>query len=266
MSASEYLEWYAATGRAASSIAGAKQHVTAFETWRDGRPLTPGLLLDYHAWLGRKRTIQPSYKNVIQSHVRGYLMHLIHRRNAGELVAPDVTLILRTFDVERTVPRILTRAEVARLVAHADAFTLVALLTGARRKEVESVAVIESELLIKGTKTRTERLMPLRLMGCAVPLFRQLPPLECTRARWKEITTAAGLEGLTVKALRSTASSYFKCSKVLTDWEVDKLLGHSAAVADRHYDRYIDGVSGDTIPEWYGCPDLFEKTVERLAG
>lgn len=274
----QYLADYLAKHDRESTRRHARENVALFEKWLKDRPLTLANVSQYKAHVVGI-TKSTARRNLILSHARCFLKWCIMH---GHLQAHELQMreVFRPFKIESRLLDVLTKPEIERLVIAAGewrgqypvgAMVLAALLTGARRRELDDMPLRQIDLdnrklVLISTKTRLEREFPTELCGVGEQLFVRLKQVNrrlCYENRaWRAIAEKAQV-ACQFKTLRATFSSYAK-SAGANPWLIDKLLAHSAKVAELHYDRALVGIKGDNAPEWYGCPDAFVKAVEQV--
>lgn len=278
MTAEAYLNDYKASHDRASTIRHATESVGRLEAWLNGQPITAAKLGDFRAHLASV-TSSNNFRNMMLSHVRCYVRWLA-LRGVIQLTDLEIKAALKAYPLNARLLDVLGQDEIKRLVVAAGAYrgtkpvgalVLAGLLTGARRGELTSLALSDIDLgnrkiLLSSTKTRIQREFPLVLCGVGAGLFDRLVHTHrrlCYDFRaWKDVLTAAEVK-TQYKSLRATFSSYAKSAE-MNPWLVDKLLAHSAAVAEKHYDRAIFGVRGQSAPEWYGCEAEMREAVEQV--
>lgn len=263
-----YKQHFADTHDRENTIRQAVLHVDDFGQFRAGRPVTLALLQDYRARVA-KDSHANTYKNLRLTYVKQFLQWA-RRRGVVDLDGDDMRATLKGFAPERRLPKILSSADLRRLVetiggtgGEMGRFALVGLLTGMRRAEIENLSashVDDVQITVWAPKTRAERIIPLSVLGTGAQLFKaKRLSFRFNKRQWAKLRTAAGLRGVPFKTLRATWSSYAKSSGMDT-WTVEQILGHTPRTAARHYDRLVANVEGKTAPEWYGL----EKEIGRL--
>lgn len=277
--AGAYLRHYTETHDRESTIRHAREGVGLFEKWLAGREISVGLLHDFRLYMV-SLTKSKNRRNDIMSHVKLYINWLLVR---DEIDLKEVAMreALKPFRVDRSLVDILDKDQIKRIVVAAGeyrgkhpagALVLAALATGARRGELTTlplshIDLANDKLILTSSKTRHQREFPLELCGVGRHVFaeqhRQNRRLDYEYRAWHTIRTAAGLRKVKFKTFRACFSSYAK-SAGATPWLIDKLLAHSASVAERAYDRALVGITGDNAPQWYGCEAEFAEAVERV--
>lgn len=274
-----YLEHHE-PGWAKSTYRDAAASCHEFAKWlerndlRVDHSLSVATLQDYRAHIARRR-LKNSTKSLKLVRVKHFL-NFARARGEIRLSTDDIREALPGFKIETRLPKVLTFDEIKRLLnaciadgSETARFVLAALLTGMRRMEIRGLRakhIDDAQITVFSPKTRHERIIPLELLGVGADFFVQTPEgyqWDYQRHKWDEIRNAAGLEGTPFKTLRATWSSYAKSSGE-TPWVVEQILGHSKKTAGRFYDRLVAGVTGETVPEWLGCPDLVSRAVEML--
>jgi integrase len=254
--AAEYVK--AQTPRLApNTLKSLKTAVLAFESWRGDRVITLPLLVEFHTHHAN-RALKPTTKNLHLTHVKAFLRWCA---DAGIFPAVDVTR-LPEFPVKKREPVVLSRAEVAALVAACKAaedqrcanLILCLLYTGCRMHEAEGLtrhSIKQDGLLLDSGKTG-ERTFPWFLLGDARSLFDALP-FKWNRESWAAIRKASEIAGLLPKSLRSTAATYLISSGVASPRNCVFIMGHTLDVAEKNYwGAPVWGITGRTMPEFYG--------------
>lgn len=277
--ADQYVTEYAQTHDKETSIRHCRVYVKHFVKWLGKRPLDVKALQEFKVHLVRESTSKRT-RNLMLSYAKGYLKWLVLR---GETTLREIEIrhALKPFKIDSELIDVLDKGQLQRLAEEAakyrgehpvGALVLAAMLTGARRGELTSLAVkhIEpehSKLLLTSHKTRLQREFPFELMGVGAKLFEELKRknrrLVYDYRAWHEIRTRAELPDCQFKQLRACFSSYAK-SAGANPWLIDNFLAHSAGVAKGSYDRALVGIHGDNAPEWYGCTETFAWAVEHV--
>lgn len=214
--------------------------------------------------------------------VRAFLKH---QRLCGEPL-PDSELCaeaLKPYKVVTSVPRFLSGSEIAALCntrapRPVETFLALGLLTGARPGEILAMQPAHHRptqgLVVYAPKTRRERIVPLHDSQSLASL------LSCGGGgdaaycdgfkitAWGHLTTAALGRKVPPKILRSTWSSYAASSGKIPERLYAARAGHGIDVAYQFYAAPLQGVTGDTVEEWYGaeaCEALL-NLVKRICG
>lgn len=257
------------------------QYVQRFESWRKEREITPALLFEYWDNMNACPYLGNSSRNRHIQQLRPYINE-IRLRKALPFVKTDIYDALKLWPVEAREPQVLDSKQVKALVvaaAQADprmgAFVLLGLTTGARCSEIWSIKLLNwrpDHIVVNDSKRSRDKRIPLKwsaslqamASGPQWPMwgFKNVPPTPI----WRKLLDAAGLSReFEPRILRRTAASFAASSgKVPAVW-LAEWFGHSNQVADRFYRLAQSEANGDTIEQWYGCPEEFKALLRSLA-
>jgi integrase len=167
-------------------------------------------------------------------------------------------------------------------------FVLLALLTGARPGEVlslkwESVDFERSQIRIWGSKTLTERYIPMHDSHALRTLLQGMArgrgsdihvcgdwadgkPTEIHDRQWKRLIELAGLQPFPIKVLRSTCIAHVASASTDSEYLLQARFGHGTGVSKRHYRQPIHGLKerGDTVEQWLGVETELQVAIETL--
>ena len=239
--------------------------------------------------------------------VLGAFLRFINERDLVPLLPLEkVRLLVRPIDQPREAIRFLRPAELRAVIAAAVAsdelgirqrrpvagFVLALFLTGCRYAELAGLrwsevdfAADEIRLPAGRTKTRTERVIAFG----PTPALRAL--LQAMHKRgaapdalvfdplwhvgvWKDHLARLERESgvtFTAHTLRRTAGTYLACAPGVfggaSVWLAAKRLGHSVAIAEKHYAGALSGLPADarTLEAAAGVEDLAEAIVAAEA-
>lgn len=167
-------------------------------------------------------------------------------------------------------------------------FALLALLTGARPGEVLSlkwsdVDFESGEVHVWGSKTKRERVVPLHDSPALRELLTALKlrsagavhlcgdwdksaPIQIHDRQWRRLAKLAALEGVPMKALRSTCVAHVASASPDSEYLLEARFGHGANVSKKHYRKPLHGLSkrGDTVEEWLGIQKELQDALPAL--
>jgi integrase len=153
--------------------------------------------------------------------------------------------------VEKKLPRILTKGEIAKILRYARRndyqmyrIILFALWTGARRSEIlnakwENYNEGSIKLLGKGNKERTVPLLPMAQFATGTQkdigrIFRNPRSADTISHRFKNICRSTNVIKAHFHNLRHTAATYFLAAGIDITL-VQKILGHAALSTTQIY-------------------------------
>lgn len=239
--------------------------------------------------------------------VLGAFLRFINERDLVPLLPLEkVRLLVRPIDQPREAIRFLRPAELRAVIAAAVAsdelgirqrrpvagFVLALFLTGCRYAELAGLrwnevdfAADEIRLPAGRTKTRTERAIAfgptpaLRALLQAMHKRGAAPDSLVFDPLWHEGVWKDHLARLeresgvtfTAHTLRRTAGTYLACAPGVfggaSVWLAAKRLGHSVAIAEKHYAGALSGLPADarTLEAAAGVEDLAERIVAAEA-
>lgn len=284
-----YIAAYAKTHGSPQSISAVRLWVPMFTDFINARPdgLTAPALQGFREYLGDEG-YKPSSINRAIGAVRGYLKHL-RIRGAMPIDSELVSLALPPAKLHTMMPVVLTRDEIQRLCEYAGlfgnaptglmnvpvaTFLALGLLTGMRPGEILRCSPTHHQpargLMVYATKTGRERCIPLSdntelamlLSGAGSGMTPYCAGFS-TRG-FDDLCRAALGRTINRKVLRSTHSSYVASSGKVSEFMYCARLGHTLEVANAHYRSPIQGVTGDTVAEWFGCADAIRSLVQRI--
>lgn len=244
------------------TVKNTKAAVLHFEKWRDDRPITVPLLQDYRTHLANKRSSfdrawTAAHRNLNLNIVKAMLAWL-NLREVVTLKNENVRKALELFPTTRSLPRVLTRQEIAEFVkvckrnGETGRTALALLFTGARFNEIMALRpkhVTDAGVVIMGTKTRVERLFPVALLGDARSIF-SMTPFLWRQSAWNKLRMELSFK-VKVKDLRSNFATYAMSSGKVTLYQCASLLGHSASILESKYlGPAVWGVKGATVLDW----------------
>ena len=277
---SRYLKAYAQTHGSPQSVAAVRLWVPKFTDFINTQHpggLTPMALQGFREFLSTEG-YKPSSINRAIGAVRRYLKHL---RLRGDLTIDSemISLALPPAKAARMVPVVLSRDDIRKLCETSNeqavaTFLALGLLTGMRPGEILRCKPSDHQpsrgLLVYATKTGRERCIPLSdnpelamlLSGAG---YGDAPYCAGFSTRhWDDLCRAAIGRTINRKVLRSTHSSYLASSGKVAEFAYCSRLGHTLEVANEHYRSMIQGVEGDTVAAWLGCPDAIQALVQRI--
>lgn len=254
-----YLEHLPASGLRDKTVKMTTKSIADFETWREGRELTPALLTDWRDHLGR-RHLAPRTKNTELARVKA-MLNWMRKREQHELDSATIGDVLPSFPADREAPRVLSRDEIAKLVeackgSETGRTVMALLVTGMRHEELMTLTpanLIEQGIEVRAanSKNRQGRVIPWFLIGAARPLFQPLP-FVYDRHHWDKIRKVAGVDA-PLKAMRSTFVTFCASAGTMPLHMIAKVAGHSLQVCEKHYfGSPIFGLVGTSVPEWMG--------------
>lgn len=167
---------------------------------------------------------------------------------------------------------------------------LLLLLTGCRVGEALSLKVVDCDveggrLRVWGAKTAKMRevvmdkspalhalatALKLRagrqthLLGDWQDADGKVIPRDVHHRQWKRVRKLAGLDGVPIKALRSTAVAYSASAGKESEYLLEARFGHSGDVSKRYYRQPIHGITGDTLEAWYGVASELDAAMHAL--
>lgn len=275
-----YIAAYAKTHGSPQSISAVRLWVPMFTDFINARPdgLTAPALQGFREYLGDEG-YKPSSINRAIGAVRGYLKHL-RIRGAMPIDSELVSLALPPAKLHTMMPVVLAREEIVKLVSDTNTpkpvatFLALGLLTGMRPGEILRCSPTHHQpargLMVYATKTGRERCIPLSdnpelamlLSGAGSGMTPYCAGFS-TRG-FDDLCRAALGRTINRKVLRSTHSSYVASSGKVSEFMYCARLGHTLEVANAHYRSPIQGVTGDTVAEWFGCADAIRSLVQRI--
>lgn len=291
-----YIAAYAKTHGSPQSVSAVRLWVPMFTDYINARPdgLTAPALQGFREHL-IDEDYKPSSINRAIGAVRGYLKHL-RIRGAMPIDSELVSLALPPAKLQAMMPVVLTREEIVKLVEGACAnelfgcerhlvmaddvwrptvmFLALGLLTGMRPGEILRCSPEHHQpargLMVYATKTGRERCIPLsdnpELAALLSGAGSGMEPycVGFSTRGFDDLCRATLGRTINRKVLRSTHSSYVASSGKVSEFMYCARLGHTLEVANAHYRSPIQGVTGDTVAEWYGCADKIRSLVQRI--
>lgn len=257
------------------------QYLQRFHIWRAGRMIDAALLLDYRRDL--EQYPAPSSRN---RHIQALLPWLYEQRLRGyvTMIEDDMRRALARFREPTLEPDVLTAGQVHALVnvalnAERDLarFVLLGLVTGARPGELVAIQGKHfngEALSIWAPKTQRARRVPFKyssVLTTLAPLVRDRGKLmEFTGPRgmprtrpWRKLCNAAGLGIIEPRIMRRSCASFVASSGKIPPVWLSEWFGHSAQTAWRFYQLAQGQAEGNTVEEWYGCPEAFKALLEH---
>lgn len=275
-----YIAAYAKTHGSPQSVSAVRLWVPMFTDFINARPdgLTAPALQGFREHL-IEEDYKPSSINRAIGAVRGYLKHL-RIRGAMPIDSELVSLALPPAKLQAMMPVVLTREEIVKMVSDTDtpkpilAFVALGLLTGMRPGEILRCSPEHHQpargLMVYATKTGRERCIPLsdnpELAALLSGAGSGMEPycVGFSTRGFDELCLATIGRKINRKVLRSTHSSYVASSGKVSEFMYCARLGHTLEVANAHYRSPIQGVTGDTVAEWYGCADKIRSLIQRI--
>lgn len=89
-------------------------------------------------------------------------------------------------------------------------------------------------------------------------------PREMHHRQWKRVRTLAGLDGVPIKALRSTCVAYFASAGAESEYLLEARFGHAGDVSRRYYRQPLHNITGDTLESWYGAKAELDTSMAAL--
>lgn len=271
-----YLDHYNAQHDRPKTRAGEFHGLAKLDAWLEGREVSAETLAGYRTYMQRAHLTDATKRQYVDV-ARRFVHWLILNKQA------DAALLqhLSRPKVERVEPQAPRPDALRRMFeqcgkwpTYMGATVLLSYLVPARQMELANmkpgdfILGDDPHVILTSTKTRHRRRLDLKWLGCGVRLLERLAKNRIVfRYDWRhydEFMQAAGFAmPFPFKTSRIAWSSYAKASNAIQHGLVDRILSHTAEVAAKHYDdTLLGGITGQTVPEWYGCADVIAAACE----
>lgn len=280
-----YMGYFAAEHGADAALRNRTQYLDRFLGWLGEKAISPATLMDYRTSLSAPSLVKTRHcgdtlamatRNRHLTAVKSYL-NWLRRRGELALSKDQLSESLAAYRVPMREPEIFSKQEIYKLLEASmlgrksrhrplGAWLVLALTLGCRPGELANINAADvgkDEVLIFAGKTKRQRRVPLHdtkmapvLLGLLVKNQTKIVG-DVSYATFANLCDRAGIPRKPIKTLRATAIAYAASSGKVPEYLLAARFGHSQEISTKYYRQPIQGITGDSFEEWYGCPAAF---------